>query len=93
MLSVSNYNYLSEFYKKSFKKTIEKKHHKKINLITEHKKLKDLNNNGFCVLKDVFSKNFIDEINSDFQKHIKSLKHISLPRDLRFKLKNKKLKI
>ena len=90
MLSVSDYNYLSRFYKKNFKKIFKKKYHKKTKLIAQDKKkLKDLKNNGFCILKNVFSKKLIDEINLDFQKNIKDLKNISIPRDLRFKKKYK----
>ena len=75
MLSVSDYDYLSRFYKKNFKKIFKKKYHKKTNLIAQDKKkLKDLKNNGFCILKNVFSKKLIDEINLDFQKNINILR-------------------
>ena len=38
MLSVSDYDYLSRFYKKNFKKIFKKKYHKKTNLIAQDKK-------------------------------------------------------
>ncbi len=88
MLQVSDYNYLSKFYKKNFIKISKNKYHKKKNLSARDKKnLQNLNTKGFCVLKGVFQEKFINEINLEFQNHIKNLKYISLPRDLRFKKK------
>lgn len=88
MLQVSDYNYLEKFYKKNFIRTSKKKYHKKKKLSnTDKKNLQNLKNNGFCVLKGVFQKKFINEINLEFQKCIKNLIYISLPRDLRFKKK------
>lgn len=89
MLIVSDYDYLKSFYNKSLKKTLKKKLHKKIDLYPEDKKnLLNLNNHGYCILRNVFPKKIINSLNSKFQKEIKNLKNISIPRDLRAQKKD-----
>ena len=69
MLQVSDYNYLGKFYKKNFIKISKKKYHKKKILSASDKKnLQNLNTNGFCILRGVFQKKFINEINLEFPK-------------------------
>jgi hypothetical protein len=89
MLVVSDYKYLKNFYQKSFKKTFEKKLHKKTKIHSRDvKNLLDLKKNGYCILKNVFSKKLINDLNFKFQAQIKNLDNISIPRDLRKRKKN-----
>lgn len=89
MLVVSEYKYVKNFYQKSFKETFEKKLHKKTPISNEDKlNLSNLNRDGYCVLKNVFTKKHIDKLNLSFQKQVKELKNISIPRDLRKKKKD-----
>ena len=89
MLRVSNYNYVKKYFLKNLKKTKNKKIHKKTSLLsTDRKHLNSLNQKGYCVVKNVFSKRFIDSLRLDFAKEIKELKNISCPRDLRLQKKN-----
>ena len=89
MLIESNYKYLKNFYNKSFKRTLEKKLHKKVEVEKkDKKKLKELNQYGYCILKNVFSKKEIKSLNLEFQKQVKNLKNISVPRDLRSQKKD-----
>ena len=44
--------------------------------------------NGYCILKNVFSKKLTDDLNLKFQTQIKNLNNISIPRDLRKQKKN-----
>ena len=48
----------------------------------------DLKKNGYCILKNVFSKKLTDDLNLKFQTQIKNLNNISIPRDLRKQKKN-----
>jgi ectoine hydroxylase-related dioxygenase (phytanoyl-CoA dioxygenase family) len=83
MLKVSDYNFLKDIYAQSEEKISLDKSHKKIDVSDIDKQnLYLLKNQGFCVLKDVFKKEFIDDIRSDFQNQINSLKNISMPKDL-----------
>ena len=72
MLKVSDYNFLKDIYAQSEEKISLDKSHKKIDVSDIDKQnLYLLKNQGFCVLKDVFKKEFIDDIRSDFQNQIK----------------------
>lgn len=89
MLRVSNYNYVKKYFLKNLKKTKNKKIHKKLSLLSaDRKHLNSLNQKGYCIVRNVFSKRFIDSLRLDFAKEIKELKNISCPRDLRFQKKN-----
>jgi hypothetical protein len=86
---VSDYEYVKSFYQKSLKKTLEKQLHQKTEMSDEDEiYLSNLNRDGYCVLKKVFTKQYIDGLNSNFQKQVKGLNNISIPRDLRLKNKN-----
>ena len=90
MLKASDYNLLKKIYFKSKKKILKDKNHKKTKILRKDKKnLNMLNQNGFCILRGVFSKKYIDNHRLDFQKQIELLKNISIPRDLT-KQSNKK---
>ena len=83
MLQTSNYKFLEKIYHKNIKKKSKDKYYKKTKLLYKDiNNLKILNRDGYCILRGVFSKKFIDNLNSEFQKQIKILKNISLPRDL-----------
>ncbi|MDC0427707.1 phytanoyl-CoA dioxygenase family protein [Candidatus Pelagibacter sp.] len=90
MLQASDYSLLKKIYYKNKKKISINKNHKKTKVLDKDKhNLNMLNQNGFCVLKGVFSKKYIDEHRSDFQKQIRLLKNISIPRDLTKQTKKK----
>ena len=89
MLRVSNYDYVKKYFLKNFKKTKNKKIHKKTSLLsTDRKHLNSLNQKGYCIVRNVFSKKFIDSLRLEFAKEIKKLENISCPRDLRLQKKN-----
>lgn len=88
-LVVSDYNYLKKYYLKCEKKISNIKIQKKTNLSEiDEINLKSLRRDGYCVVKNVFKKKFVDKIRLDFAKEIKKLKNISIPRDLRKKKGN-----
>lgn len=89
MLIVSDYSFVKKHFLKSLKKISKKKLHKKNKVLSiDQSNLKKLNQKGYCVVKNVFSKDLIDSVNLDFEKQIKKLKNISIPRDLRKQKKN-----
>ncbi len=89
MLIVSDYSFVKKHFLKSLKKISKKKLNKKNKVLSiDQSNLKKLNQNGYCVVKNVFSKDLIDSVNLDFEKQIKKLKNISIPRDLRKQKKN-----
>ena len=89
MLKVSNYKYLEKIYlKNKYKKSRDKDYKKSKIFLNDKINLKILKRNGFCILRGVFSKDYINNINLDFQNQIKILRNISIPRDLRNKKNN-----
>jgi hypothetical protein len=89
MLKVSDYKYLKKIYLNNKNKKSRDKDYKKSKIFLKDKiNLKILKRNGFCILRGVFSKDYINNINLDFQNQIKILKNISIPRDLRNKKNN-----
>ena len=89
MLKVSNYKYLEKIYLKNKNKKSRDKDYKKSKIFLKDQiNLKILKRNGFCILRGVFSKDYINNINLNFQNQIKILKNISIPRDLRNKKNN-----
>ena len=89
MLKVSDYNYLKKYFHKCADNFSKNNFHKKMDLISKDKKnYINLNDKGYCVLRNVFEKKYINEIKKNFDNHIKDLRNISIPRDLRFQKKN-----
>ncbi len=91
MLRASDFSLLKKIYFKNKKKISKNKNHKKLK-ISNKKDLHNLdmlNRNGFCIMKGVFSKRYIDNHRSEFQNQIKLLKNISIPRDLTKQTKKK----
>ena len=91
MLKASDYNLLKKLYLKNLKKISRNKDYKKTKILNKKDihNLKMLNQNGYCILKGVFSKKYIDNRRSEFQKQIKGLRHVSIPRDLTKQTKKK----
>lgn len=87
MLNVSDYNFLSKIYSKNKKNLLTKSNIKKITGI-DKTYLNDLNLNGFCKIKGLFSSDLIDNLRNNFQTQINSLSNISIPRDLKNKTKD-----
>lgn len=89
MLKVSDYNYLKKHFQKSIDELSKNNFKKKTRLMDKDKEnYTNLNNKGYCVLKNVFKKKYINEIKSNFDNQIKDLKNISVPRDLRLQKKD-----
>ena len=90
MLRASDYSLLQKIYFQSKKKISKNRSHKKTKILNKDKKnLNNLNQNGFCIIKGVFSKKYIDNHRLQFQNQIKLLKNISIPRDLTKQTKKK----
>ena len=89
MYQVSDYQFLKKIYLKKKKKISQDKYHKKTSLLNKDQyHLNMLNQKGFCILKNVFTKQFIDSVRFDFQNEINLLNNISVPRDLTKKKKS-----
>ena len=90
MLRASDYSLLQKIYSKSEKKISKDKNHKKTKILSKDKiNLNNLNQNGFCILRGVFSKKYIDNHRLEFQNQIELLENISIPRDLTKQTKKK----
>ena len=60
MLRASDYSLLQKIYSKSEKKISKDKNHKKTKILSKDKiNLNNLNQNGFCILRGVFSKKYM----------------------------------
>jgi hypothetical protein len=87
---ISNYNFIKKHYDSCLNYELKKNGilRNKTNKVNS-KHLKDLNEKGYTIIKNLFPNKIIDEIKIDFKKQIQELKNIHLPRDLRSKKKDK----